>query len=241
MNTSRSSPPPSSSADTFGPPEYARWRQSTLGRIVEEIEREAIFELAGDLQGQRVLDLGCGDGTYAIGAAFRGAEAVGVDLSDAMLTAARKRGENCGVPVEWCLARAESLPFRPGSFDVAIAVTLLCLVPKPLDVVAEAGRVLRPGGVLILGELGRYSSWALWRRMRGWRGSPLWSRAHFWSFREICGLMRQAGIEAVESRGCVHFPPIPFVARAFSKCDRAFRFLGQAGAAFLAVKGEKPR
>lgn len=242
MNASGTVQPPfPSSAKEFEPPEYARWRQSALGRITERLEQDAIFELAGDLRGKRVLDLGCGDGTYAVGAARRGARAVGVDISAAMLEVARRRGESQSVSVEWCRARGESLPFAAASFDVLMAVTLLCLVRKPLAVMAEASRVLRPGGVLVLGELGRYSWWALWRRVRGWFGSALWSSAHFWSLGEVRGLMQEAGVEAVQSRGCVYYPPVPFAARALGRLDPALRFLGQAGAAFLAVRGEKTR
>jgi len=61
------------------PSTYARWRSTTLGRITEALEVGVVFELAGDLAGRRVLDLGTGDGTYAMAAAQRGAAVTALD------------------------------------------------------------------------------------------------------------------------------------------------------------------
>jgi len=52
---------------------YARWRASPLGSITERVETEVVFALTGQLAGKRVLDVGTGDGTYAVEAAWRGA------------------------------------------------------------------------------------------------------------------------------------------------------------------------
>jgi hypothetical protein len=43
--------------------------------------------------------------------------------------------------------------------------------------------VTRPGGRVVLAELGRYSLWAAWRRIKGWQGSDTWARAHFFTAR----------------------------------------------------------
>ena len=53
------------------PGEYARWRASAVGGLTERLEQDAIFELAGDLHGRSVLDVGCGDGTYSISACHK--------------------------------------------------------------------------------------------------------------------------------------------------------------------------
>lgn len=73
------------------PTDYARWRSSRLGSLTELIEQRAVLRLCGDLSGRGVLDLGCGDGTYALLAAKQGASAVGLDVSSKMLKAARSR------------------------------------------------------------------------------------------------------------------------------------------------------
>jgi 2-polyprenyl-3-methyl-5-hydroxy-6-metoxy-1,4-benzoquinol methylase len=83
-------------SDVIDPEEYARWREPYLGALTEHIEVDAIFRLAGDLGGKRVLDLACGDGTYSIAAFQRRARVIGVDISDAVLDSARRRAAACG-------------------------------------------------------------------------------------------------------------------------------------------------
>ncbi len=136
---------------------YARWRASTLGSITERVESNVVFALAGPLAGKRVLDVGTGDGTYAIEAATRGALATALDSEQQMLDAARARAEERGHSITLRRGRAEELPFDDASFDVVLAVTVLCFVPEATTAVREMARVLVPGGRLLLGELGRYS------------------------------------------------------------------------------------
>ena len=59
-------PPSYSACSEIRPEEYADWRNSPLGMITERIEQKTVFDLFGDLRGKRVLDLGCGDGSYSI-------------------------------------------------------------------------------------------------------------------------------------------------------------------------------
>lgn len=144
---------------------YARWRASTLGRITERVEVGVVLGLAGQLAGKRVLDVGTGDGTYALEAAAWGAVVTGIDLDPVMLAAARTRAKERGLSATFETGRAEALPFADGTFDVVLAVTVLCLVSDARIAAREMARLLAPGGRLVIGELGRYSIWAAERRV----------------------------------------------------------------------------
>jgi ubiquinone/menaquinone biosynthesis C-methylase UbiE len=229
----------SESSDGIRPEEYAGWRKTYLGALTERIEADTIFQLTGDLRGKRLLDLGCGDGVYSIAASQKGAHVTGLDISESMLEAARVRAAATGASVEWCRASAESVPYDPETFSVVLAVTIFCFVSDALKAMREAHRVLCPGGMLITGELGRYSSWAVGRRVRGWFGSSRWRGAHFWTLGELRQLLQQAGFRVTASRACVYYPPSVLPARIVGEHDHAFGFLGQFGAAFLAVRAEK--
>ena len=164
---------------TIGPKIYESWRATSLGAVTEAIEQRLILDLMGDLAGVYVLDVGCGDGALVCAAASRGAEATGVDPDPAMLAAARTRADKDGITAAFLEGRIERLPFPDAAFDVVVSITVLCFVPDASVAVREMARVLRPGGRLVLGELGRWSLWALVRRLRGWLGSATWKAAHF--------------------------------------------------------------
>jgi len=223
------------------PSQYARWRETPLGRITERVETRVVFDLAGPLAGKRVLDVGTGDGTYALEAARRGGQVTGLDSDPAMLGAARARAREGDVSVALQEGRAEALPFGDASFQVVLAITVLCFVPDPHAAVKEIARVLAPGGKLVLGELARFSVWAARRRMRAWLGERTWRRAHFWSRRELVRLVESAGLEAEVVRGAVYFPPVGVVAQALAPLEPQLSRWHAPGAAFLALRARKPK
>jgi 2-polyprenyl-6-hydroxyphenyl methylase/3-demethylubiquinone-9 3-methyltransferase len=91
-----------------------------------------------------LLDLACGGGLLAPHVAAKGHRHVGLDLSPTALPHARAHGV---VPVRGDVLR---LPFADEVADVVVAGEVLEHVREPLELVSEACRVLRPGGVLVL-------------------------------------------------------------------------------------------
>ncbi|HSJ28117.1 MAG TPA: methyltransferase domain-containing protein [Acidimicrobiia bacterium] len=105
-----------------------------------------LVEFAGVEAGHRVLDVGCGPGALTSELVARvGASAVAaVDPSASFVKAAQER--NPGVEVR--LAGAEGLPFRDGTFDVALAQLVVHFMADPVAGLAEMARVTRSGGVI---------------------------------------------------------------------------------------------
>lgn len=229
-----------SAQPVVSPAQYAQWRAIRLGRLTERVETALVFELAGPLAGKRVLDVGTGDGTYALEAARRSAEVTALDADPAMLAAARARARDCRVSLTLQEGRVEGLPFADASFDVVLAITVLCFVPDPRTAVKEIARVLAPGGKLVLGELARFSVWAARRRVRAWLGSATWRQAHFWTRRELVRLAESAGLEAEVVRAAIHFPPLGLVAQVLAPIDLRLSRWRVPGAAFLALRARKP-
>ena len=86
-------------------------------------------------------------------------ELAGVDLSPAMLTQARRRAAHLDRTVDLREADALALPFPDASFDTVVCTFGLCAVSDDGRAVAEAVRVLRPGGLLLLADHIEGSAW----------------------------------------------------------------------------------
>ena len=225
----------------LGPGLYAEWRAADIGVITDRLERAQIMELAGNVAGLRALDVGCGDGELALELWERGAEVTGVDASLEMIEAARVRAKSRTAPIAFEVGAAEQLPFESERFDIIVAVTILCFVQNAVPVFREMARVLRPGGRLIIGELGKWSSWAAARRIRAWGGSALWRRARFRTQRELRSLAENAGLSVATVRGSVYYPSWGFAAPLCARWDPALGRLTTIGAAFIALSAVKRR
>jgi len=196
--------------------------------------------MIGDVAGLDVLDIGCGDGRLAIQMARAGARVVGLDPDAAMLRAAGDQAKAAGVRLDLIDGRVEALPLADQRFDVVTAVTVLCFVRDETLAWREMARVLRPGGRLVIGELGRWSLWAARRRIRGWLGSRLWRHAAFHSAADLRRAAEGAGLVVEEVRGAVFHPPSATLARLTIAADGWLGRQTTFGAAFIALQLRKP-
>jgi len=105
-----------------------------------------LVDFAAIKPGETVLDVGTGTGVVAITAARAGASVTGLDLTPALVEAARENARIAGLTVQWFEGDAESLPFPDAHFDVVLSQFGHMFAPRPDVVVAEMRRVLKPRG-----------------------------------------------------------------------------------------------
>jgi ubiquinone/menaquinone biosynthesis C-methylase UbiE len=126
---------------------YAAANESSL--LNGYYARPAVLDLAGDVAGRRILDVGCGAGPMLAALRDRGAVVTGVDPSIKMLELARQRlGE--GAVLYQAGLGGDPLPFPDGAFDDAIVCLVLHYLEDWSAPLAELRRVLAPGGRLIV-------------------------------------------------------------------------------------------
>lgn len=122
------------------------WSLGDYGRVAVHLEpaAPALVAACGVGPGDRVLDIGAGDGNVAAAAAGAGASVVAIDLAPQLVALGRER--TAGMNVEWLEADAEALPLADGSFDATLSAFSLQYAPRPDVALAQAVRVTRPGG-----------------------------------------------------------------------------------------------
>ena len=152
----------------------------------------------------RVLDIGCGGGFLANALALSGHRVTGVDLSRGSLKVAR--GRDATGKVAYQVADAYRLPFPTGSFDAVGALDFLEHVDRPEQVVAEAARILKPGGLFFFHTFNRNTlAWLIVIKGLEWFVSNTPRRMHvlplFIKPSELSAFCRRHGLEPMEWTG----------------------------------------
>jgi ubiquinone/menaquinone biosynthesis C-methylase UbiE len=127
---------------------YAEGQASGLDHYRYEFFGPAHVALCGDVQGVRLLDVGCGSGYFAREMASRGARVTGIDISPRMIANAseQEKASPLGIAYQAVDAAEVSSAFEPASFDMATSCLALQDMPDPARVLRSIQRTLRPGG-----------------------------------------------------------------------------------------------
>ena len=108
-----------------------------------------------DWRGLAVLDLGCAGGFMAEALEDRGATVTGIDPAEQAIAAARAHAAAHDRRITYDIGTGEALPYENAAFDAVVCVDVLEHVQDLAMVLAEAGRVLRPGGLFLFDTINR--------------------------------------------------------------------------------------
>jgi ubiquinone/menaquinone biosynthesis C-methylase UbiE len=190
--------------------EFGGWTDSAAAYIgfqdAGDLNRTLLLDpvmlrLSGDVSGKRVLDVGCAEGRFMRMLAERGAQPVGIDPIDKMLLTAQER--NSGAVVR---SMAERLPFADASFDLCISYITLVDIEGYREAISEIGRVLRPGGALVVANLGFVTAGYGWEKAPDGtrlyqkidRYAEEWSQVYDWM---ALGALTDEALQHVERTG----------------------------------------
>ena len=175
---------------------YDAWYEGPAGAAVFPSEVACLRPLLAGLP-RPWVEIGVGSGRFA--GALR-VEA-GLDPAAAPLVLARSRG------VAVVRGVGERLPFRDGVFGAALIVVTMCFADDPAALVAEARRVIREDGAVVLGEVFAESAWGRFYQRKGLAGHPFYSAARFLTRDQTLALVDGAGLRVRAARSVLYQPP----------------------------------
>lgn len=132
--------------------DIAEWYDDYLreNALYQDVVLPTLLKLVGDVQGQRVCDLGCGQGWLTRALARQGAVMTGIDLSEQLLTIARQYEEQEPLGIFYRQDDAQHVEmFSESEFDGCMCIWSLADIPDHQKVFQSMWRLLKPGGWLI--------------------------------------------------------------------------------------------
>ena len=167
---------------------YEDKRFSRGGRLIDRREKEAVLEAVGPVEDKEILEIACGTGRFTVMLAERGADIVGLDISEQMLQQGRKKARSAGVAdhLQFLRGDAGRLPFPDDHFDAVIGMRFFHLADTPASYLSEMRRVSTDQ--VFFDTFNRFSLRSLYNWMLP-MGSRLYSR---W---EVDRLLHDVGLE----------------------------------------------
>ena len=165
-----------------------------------------------NLQGKRVLDVGCGGGILAESLSKAGATVTGIDLSTKALKVAELHQLESGTSVRYLTISAEDLAKEESqSYDVVTCMEMLEHVPDPSSVVQACAKLCKPGGHIFFSTLNRNPKSYLFAIIGAEyilqllpKGTHQYEK--FIKPSELAQFTRAAGLEVIELKGMTYNP-----------------------------------
>ncbi|AEN06858.1 class I SAM-dependent methyltransferase [Halolamina sp.] len=172
--------------------EYDAKRFSRGGRLIDRREKQAVLDAVGPVEDRDILEIACGTGRFTVMLAERGADIVGLDISEPMLTQGREKARQAGVGdhVEFMRGDAARLPFPDDYFDAVVSMRFFHLAPTPAKFMAEMARVSK--NQVFFDTFNGRSTRVLYNRLLP-MGSHLYTRG------EVEELLDGAGLELADA------------------------------------------
>jgi len=160
--------------------------------------------------GQRLLDVGCGDGILGMLVRNRFEEIYGVDISDKAIEVAQRRG----IKAYKVNLNVEALPFEDNYFDSITCLATLQLIYDINTMLREFNRVLKPDGELVLTVPNMRAYWRIFKLVvlgyfprtsldpEGYDGGTL----HYFCYRNLKDLLEKSGFKVMMRRGIFCLP-----------------------------------
>ena len=190
------------------------WNKSGELKTLHDINpvRLAFIQEYAELNGKRVVDVGCGGGILSEALAQSGASVKGIDLADASLEVAQQHAFDSGLNIDYQKIAAEQLAQdEPAVFDSVICMELLEHIPDPQSVINACAALAKQGGCVFFSTLNRNIKSYLHAIIAAeyvLKMLPKGTHEHkkFITPAELVRMARNAGLETIALRGMTYRP-----------------------------------
>jgi SAM-dependent methyltransferase len=178
---------------------YETWYLSPPGRAMERLVERSIPLLLDPQPGEKILDIGCGEGNHLIMFHRLGLDIYGVDASPYMIRRAEKRlNDRATLKV----GIAEDLPFDDNEFDLAVLINTLEFLDDPLEALREARRVAKRK--VLIGVMNSLSWYCLLSKFRSYFRRSLFSHVTLYNMWDLKSYVHSVFGNAPITSRCGH-------------------------------------
>ena len=184
---------------------YDNWYETKIGKHADQVETDCAFNLFPVKPGMHILDVGCGTGNFSLKLVQKGVSVVGVDISEEMLTLARKRAMQEEKFIEFKKMDSQNLQFPDNYFDGVFSMATIEFIPDPRKMIEEMFRVCKKGGSVLVGTINRESDWGrLYQDPEFQKNVPVFKDADFKSPEDLSKIKEDS---LIGSKECLFIPP----------------------------------
>ena len=174
---------------------------------MDKLAEASVLALLDPQPGERILDIGCGEGNHLLFFSKLGLDINGIDVSPYMINRARERlGKRCSLKK----GMAEDLPFDDNEFDIVTLIHTLEFLDDPLPALREAGRVAKEK--VFIGVMNSLSWFCLCNKFQSLFRGSLFTHVRFYNLWELKSYVQMAFGDSPVSWNCSQIWP-PFFGR----------------------------
>lgn len=181
---------------------YDDWYQKPIGKFIDKLQTQLVFEKLQPKPGMKILDVGCGTGNYSIKLAELGCIVTGIDVSTGMLEKARAKIGTLSVVFK--LMSSSALEFVDKSFDAVLSVTAFEFIDDCQQTFNEMLRVAKNGAPIVVGTLHKNSAWGTLYESNELRANSIFKYANLKSIKDLQNFAPDNFISVDE---CLHINP----------------------------------